>query len=182
MIKRLVVGLIVGFAVGALVAAAVVAGLGWLTFAAGALGAVGAYVLALATGAITGLVAGKPVWARGGAIEAGLKSFFGALLAAGGMFALRTWVHADVDLAMVHGGQGVIGDLPAAALPLIAAVLGGFFELDNTPEGKEGKDGKDAKAAGAKTRVAPNVRVAAGAEADEDEGESASPAAKKRTR
>ena len=167
MLNRLVVGMIVGLALGALVAAAVVQGLHWVTFGAPFF----AYALAAGTGVVVGLVAGKPVWAKGGQIEAGLKAFFGALLAAGGMYALRTWVHADVSLEVLHAGSGPIGDLPAAALPILAAILGGFFGLDNTP----------APAEGARSRVAPNVRVAKedGAADDVDE---APAAAKKRSR
>src|ERR1700726_1722327 len=118
MLKRLLLGLVLGLVVGAMVAAAVVAGLGWVKFPAVLLG----YALAAATGVLTGLVAGKPIWAKGGQIEAGLKAFFGGLLAAGGMFALSTWVHFDVDLSIVHGGAGSIAELPAASLPIIAAV------------------------------------------------------------
>jgi hypothetical protein len=171
MLKRLVLGIVIGLIVGGLVAAGVINGLHWLTFAgAGALGVTLAYALAAGTGVVVGLVAGKPIWAKGGQIEAALKAFFGALLAAGGMFALRTWAHLDVDLSVLHGGSGPIGELPAATLPIIAAVLGGFYELDNTP---------DAKDASPRARVASNVRVADPAADDEDE---APAAAKKRTR
>jgi hypothetical protein len=169
MLKRLLLGLVLGLVVGALVAAGVVAGAGWLVFPA----AVVAYGLAAATGVLTGLVAGKPIWAKGGQIEAGLKAFFGALLAAGGMFALRTWANFDVDLSILHGGHGDLGELPAASLPIIAAVLAGFYELDNTPE-------PDDKKAGGGARVATKARVAEDAEADEEASPPAG--AKKRSR
>ncbi|HEY2509624.1 MAG TPA: hypothetical protein VGI39_02090 [Polyangiaceae bacterium] len=170
MVKRLFVGLVLGLIVGGLVAAGVIAGLQWLTVPA----AFFAYALAAVTGVLVGLVAGKPIWAQGGGIEGGLKAFFGALLAAGGMFALRTWVHTDVDLTMLHAGSGAIGDLPAASLPLIAAVLAGFYELDNTPD-------PEGKGAG-RARIAAKSRIAEGAAAEDDEEEAAAPAAKKRTR
>jgi hypothetical protein len=170
MVKRLVLGMILGLVLGGAVAAGLVAGLGWLTFSASPLGVWMAYVAALATGALTGLVAGKPIWAKGGAIEAGLKSFFGALLAAGGMFAIRTWLKIDAPLEALHAGHGLVGDLPAASLPLIAAVLGAFFELDNTPEPAE------------KKRIGPSVRVAEGAEEADESEEPEATGAKKRTR
>jgi hypothetical protein len=134
MLRRVFSGLVLGAVLGGLVAAAIVSGLG-PTFA-GTAGILLAYGSALAVGAVTGLVAGKPIWAPGAKVEAGLKAFFGALLAAGGMFALRQWAQGwIIDLSLIHaGGRGSIGDLPAASLPLIAGVLGGFFELDNTGE------------------------------------------------
>jgi hypothetical protein len=174
MLKRLFVGLVIGAIVGGLVAAGVIAGLGWVTLAG--LPAFLGYALAAATGALTGLVAGKPIWASGGQIEAGLKAFFGALLAAGGLYAIRTWLHFDVDLAVAHAGSGLVGELPGAFLPLIAGVLGGFYELDNTPESKTGEKG------GTKARVAANVRVAKDAAAEAEEEPAASVAAKKRSR
>jgi hypothetical protein len=114
------------------------------------------YLSAAVVGVVTGLVAGKPIWASGGQIEAGLKAVFGALLAAGGMFALQRWGHTHLTLPMGIG-DGEIGQLPAVALPLIGAVLGGFYELDNTGGGKEDDNKKRAPAAeqeSAKARIA----------------------------
>src|SRR5215813_4761895 len=98
MLKRLVVGLLLGAIVGVVLAVALAQGLGITSFDQGAFGAAGAYLAAVVTGVLTGLVAGKPIWSADGKIEAGLKAFFGALLAAGGMFVLRQWVHIPVDL------------------------------------------------------------------------------------
>jgi hypothetical protein len=136
MVKRLVLGLFIGLVVGVLAALAVVKGLG-MAVLTGTGGAVMAYVAAAVTGVLTGLVAGKPIWAAGGKIEAGLKAFFGALIAAGGMFALRQWVKVDLNLSGPGLGQGALGELPIATLPIIATVLATFFELDNTGTEKE---------------------------------------------
>jgi hypothetical protein len=135
MLRRLLIGLILGVIVGGLAAAALVAGLHMPLFAADTGGVVLAYLAAAVTGVLTGLVAGKPIWASGAKIEAGLKAFFGALLAAGLMFAIRQWGKIDApDIAflmpnadpdLVH--KALIGDVPALALPAVAAVLGGFF-------------------------------------------------------
>ena len=161
MLGRLIVGAFLGVLVGLGLAAALVKGLGIVAPAA-----VIAYALAAATGALTGLVAGKPIWASGGQIEAGLKAFFGALLAAGALFALRTWVGTTVDLTRFGAGSGPLGELPAAALPLIAGVLGALFGLDNTP------DASGEKKSGEKVRVdAGKRRVATDDVADEDEAE-----------
>ena len=133
MIRRLFVGLILGLIIGGLVAAGLVAGLHVPTFLGGG-GAVLAYLAAALTGTLTGLFAGKPIWSANGKVEAGLKAFFGALIGTGLMFALRQWAGGFyLDLTGLNaGGVGSVGELPAASLPIIAAVLGAFFELDNT--------------------------------------------------
>jgi hypothetical protein len=177
MLKRLILGLLIGAVVGGAVSAGIVVGLGWMTMPA-----ILGFLLAAATGALTGLVAGKPIWASGGQIEAGLKAFFGALLAAGGLYAIRTWLDVPVDLTLLHAGKGSLGYLPTAFLPLISAVLGGFYELDNTPEAKDAKGG--AGGGGKKPggpRVAAGTKVRVLDEADDDT-EDAAPEAKRRSR
>ncbi len=181
MVKRLLVGLVLGAILGAVLAAALVQGLDVKTFDASAFGAAGAYLAAAVTGLLTGLVAGKPIWSQDGKIEAGLKAFFGALIALGGMFVLRQWVHVNVDLSALKASEGAaeIGHLPAASLPILGALLAAFFELDNTP-GSE----RDASGGGAKGKAAdPKLRVAGGESADdsaEDEKEEDAAPAKKR--
>jgi hypothetical protein len=167
MIKRLLSGLLFGLVVGGLLAAAVIKGMGVLSFVSGG-GVILAYVFAAVTGVLVGLVAGKPIWSSGGQIEAGLKAFFGALLASGMMFALRRWVHIELDLHSLGigpAGPTAVGLLPAFTLPLIAAVLGGFYEADNTPEAEDAnaKKGKEPASKDGK-----KVRVAA-KDADDDE-------------
>jgi hypothetical protein len=129
MFKRLIVGIVIGIVMGALAAAAVVKGLAVTSFLDRSMLA---YVAALATGAFVGLVAGKPVWAKGAWIEVGLKAFFGSLLAAGGMFALRKWGGMSLDLSAIGAGAGQIRDLPTVTLPVIATVLSVLYEVDNT--------------------------------------------------
>jgi hypothetical protein len=176
MLRRLLIGLIVGLVVGGGIAAALVFGLHIEIFSA-----VLAYLFAALTGAITGLVAGKPIWARGGQIEAGLKAIFGALLAAGGMFALRQWAGGFApNLSFLAPGQvGSVGDLPIAALPIISSVIGAIYGLDNTPVVEEApakgaaakkEEAKPAAAAKGKKRVATPPP-----EADEEEIEASAP-------
>ena len=156
MLRRLLFGLIIGLVVGGGIAAGLVFGLHIGTF-----GVALAYLFAALTGAITGLVAGKPIWAKGGQIEAGLKGVFGALLAAGAMFALRQWGGGlgDVNLSFVNPSQyGTIGELPMASLPIIAAVLGALYGLDNTPAAEE----PEAKAT-EKKKEAPKLAAAGAA-------------------
>jgi hypothetical protein len=192
MLRRLFVGLILGLIVGGLAAAALVGGLHWAYFAPSAGGAAMAYLAAALTGVLTGLVAGKPIWASGAKIEAGLKAFFGALVGAGLMFVLRQWIHVAPGMEMLAPGEpteivrdATLGQLPVVALPLIAAVLGGFFELDNTGGGSE-KDESKGSAPTGKKRVADektNGKGKARVEADgEGEEEEAAPVASKRAK
>ncbi len=192
MLRRLLVGLILGLIVGGLAAAALVTGLHVAYFGPAAGSAAMAYLVAAFTGVLTGLVAGKPIWASGAKIEAGLKAFFGALLGAGLMFALRQWVHFQPGLELLAPGQpadivrdATLGQLPVVSLPLIAAVLGGFFELDNTgsSEKEEGKPAaKDKKrVADEKTNGKAKARVADdSSEDDEDEAPAVAPKRAKR--
>lgn len=159
MVKRLAIGLFLGLLVGLAVAAALTHGLG-ISFV-GSFGAIAAYVAAAATGMLVGLVTGKPIWSATGKIEAGLKAFFGALIAAGLMFVMRKWITVDVNLSFLDAGAaGSLGAVPYAALPPISALLGAFFEIDNTPEAQE-KEAAGAKSPGAR------LRVAAGEDAEE---------------
>jgi hypothetical protein len=187
MVRRLLLGLVIGLLMGGLVAAGLVGGLHITTFM-GTGGAVLAYLSAALTGVLTGLVAGKPIWATGAKIEAGLKAFFGALLAAGLMFALRQWaggLHAPITA--VTPEDLPVGDLPAAALPIIAALLGGFFELDNTPGGPEDAK-KKGESSGSKKRIAGEEKTNGQSksrvveEDDADEAEPAAAAAPKRAK
>src|SRR5215472_6860795 len=139
MLKRLLFGLVLGVLVGGLVAAGVVK-----VFGAVFAGALLAYVAAVVTGVAAGLVAGKPIWQKGASIEAGLKAFFGALLAGGIMFALRRWVDITVDLTSFGAGAGALGSLPAVSLPIVATLLSVFYELDNTDSGQDKDDKQEA--------------------------------------
>jgi hypothetical protein len=176
MLRRLLLGLVIGLLMGGLVAAGLVAGL-HITAFTGTGGVILAYLAAALTGVLTGLVAGKPIWATGAKIEAGLKAFFGALLAAGLMFALRRWGNLEVPATAISPA-GALGDLPVTALPIIAALLGGFFELDNTGDAEDAKKGE---ASGAKKRIAAGEKTNGQSKArvadDEDEGEAEATAA-----
>ncbi len=178
MLKRLIVGLILGTVIGAVVAAVLVQGLGMMLFS----NAVFAYLAAAATGVITGLVAGKPIWSADGKIEAGLKAFFGILLGLGAMFVLRTWVNVNLDLSMLKAGEGALGSLPAASLPIIAAVLAGFYEIDNSPSTDDKKDGDAGADASSKKGAGKKVRVADEDESVEDEEAEEPASAKKKGR
>ena len=168
MIRRLFVGLVLGALVGAIVAAAFIKGLGILAF-----GTVLALLAAAATGALVGLVAGKPIWASGAKIEAGLKAVAGAVIGVIAMLLVRKFLGQEIDLSAYGAGAGAIGDLPVTSLPIVAALLGAFYEVDNTPEANE------KKSAVAASPVA-NKKVRVEAEEDEElEADAASKRAKR---
>ncbi len=182
MIGRIFTGSLIGIVLGLAVAALLVKGLGIVV-----VWPVIAYVLAAVVGALTGLFAGKPIWAAGGKIEGGLKAVFGAVLAAIAMFVLRTWVKVDVDLSRFGAGAGALGEVPAAALPVIAGVLGALFGLDNTPDGNANANvaraagGSNASAAAKKgVRVEKGARGGKGATDGVEEDDE--PAASRRAR
>jgi hypothetical protein len=162
MIRRLLVGLVLGALVGAVVAAAFIKGLGILAF-----GTVLALAAGAATGALVGLVTGKPIWASGAKIEAGLKAFAGAVLGVIAMLLARRFLNQEIDLSQFGAGAGSIGELPATALPIVAGVLGAFYEVDNTPEAS------DKKSSNAPARVADKKMRVANEEEEELEADAA---------
>lgn len=133
-------------------------------------GAVVAYPAAALVGVLVGLIAGKPIWAEGAKIEAGLKAFVGALVGAGLMFAARRWLHMPVPLSLgafsgantslneAAGSAGTLGGLAITSLPLIAALLGAFYEIDNDPS--EGRPQGPSSKVSAGERAAGDRRVA----------------------
>lgn len=123
---RLIWGVLFGVILGGAFAAVAIKGFGVML-----LGPILAYGLAAGIGLLMGLFAGKPIWRKGAAIEAGLKSVFGVLASLGMMFALRKWLPFQVDLNFLGLGQGAVSELAATAFPSIAAVLGLLFEGDN---------------------------------------------------
>ena len=180
MLKRLIFGLVFGLLVGGLLAAAVVKGIGMLAFASSGAGVALPYVFAAVTGILVGLVAGKPIWASGGQIEAALKAFVGAAIAMGGMWAMRRWFTLDLDLhsmGLTPTAPTAAGLLPITTLPLIAGVLGAFYEADNTPPAEDEKGSKSAKPKDAKSKV--RVADAKKKNADEEDEELLEPAAKR---
>ena len=147
-----------------------IAALAVKVFGIATLTALAAYPLAVLVGVLVGLLAGKPIWVKGARIEAALKAAFGALVAAGLMYALRTWISFDLDFSSAGLGQGPAGLLPVVAFPSVALVLSLLFEVDNM----FGKDKDDAGSGkkrvdvgkGGKKRVATDDVVEAELESD----------------
>lgn len=119
----LVWGIIVGIAIGG--------GGAWVALNGIGTGPVMMYLLAMAGGVLVGLLAGKPFWAKGAKIEAGLKAVFGAVASAALMAGLRSWVSFSVDLSAYGLGQGPIATNPVIALPITATLLALLYSVDN---------------------------------------------------
>jgi hypothetical protein len=146
MLRRFGSGLFKGLLVGGLLAAALVFGAGLAGVPAWA-----AYLLIVVTGALTGLIAGKPIWQKEARIEAGLKAGAGALLALGGLFAARQWLPLMPGLS-AHGLAPLdVHQVSLAYFPVVSTVLALFFDLDNTPtpEAEAGAAPKAGEAAAA---------------------------------
>ena len=151
------VGLLKGAFVGGSAAAGLLFGLHVATF-----GLALAFALAAGVGAVVGLVAGKPIWREGARIEAGLKSFVGALLGAAALWGLSHWQTAMnlltsiqkaipvANLSTTDAAQAV----PVLVLPAIAMTIAMLFELDNTPEPEGAKKRVSALPAEKRVRVA----------------------------
>lgn len=129
MVGRFILGLFKGVLVGAVVAAVLVKGLGIVTW-----GAPIAYVAAVVTGLLTALVSGKAIWVRDAGVENAIKAVAAVLIGSVGMYAVRKWLPYQVDLSALQAGAGKLGDLPAAALPMVGTLLALMFEIDNTGE------------------------------------------------
>jgi hypothetical protein len=121
--KRLGTGVVEGVVVSVLVSALI-------HFLAPASEAVFAYGGALATGVLTGLVAGKPVWARLTLAEAAVKVVAGSFLATASLYGVRKWLPGvTVDLGPF--GAGPLGSVPLASLSVIAIAVALVFEIDD---------------------------------------------------
>lgn len=140
MLKRLLLGLVIGLVVGGGIA------YGLFQLLPGAMAGGLGYVFAAVTGILVGLVAGKPIWAKGALIEAGLKATIGAALACGLLFGLR-FLHVDIP-AIADIPHEEIGRHAITSLASIATLLAVFYEIDNS-----GGDEADAKNAPTHQRV-----------------------------
>ncbi|MEZ4300099.1 MAG: hypothetical protein R3B70_34445 [Polyangiaceae bacterium] len=156
MLARLLVGILKGLVLGALL------GFGLVKLGMAVPGAVVAYIAAAVTGILIGLVAGKPIWAKDARIEAGMKAGVGALLGVGLMFAARRWLTMPVPdglltltkATVAEGTTATLGGFSMTSLAAIAALLGGFYDADNTPEPDKPEAKKESSAPADKKRIA----------------------------
>jgi hypothetical protein len=127
MLRRLLLGLAEGLALGLALGVAFARVIGGMASPGGAV----ALLLGALAGFATGLVAGRPVWARNAKTEALLKAAAGAFAGAGLSFAFRRWLSVSVDLSSFSLGVGPAGHLPALTVPAVTTLLALFFELDD---------------------------------------------------
>ena len=124
MVKRLGLGLGIGVVLGVLL------GYGLFQIIPSAMSGGLGYVFAAITGVLVGLVAGKPIWAKGAAVEAGLKAGIGALLGCAILFGLRFLSFDIPGMAMIPTAS--IGHHAIAPLAAISTLLAVFYEIDNS--------------------------------------------------
>ena len=144
MLKRLLVGLVLGLVIGGLL------GYGLFQVFPTAMAGMLGYAFAAATGVLVGLVAGKPIWAKGAQIEAGLKAFVGALLSMGILFGIRFIGLTIPAVAGIPAAE--LGQHALASLMAISTVLAVFYEIDNT--GGDEDEGDKKRVAPEKARIA----------------------------
>ncbi|HRI64607.1 MAG TPA: hypothetical protein PK156_10210 [Polyangium sp.] len=169
MFARLIIGILKGLVVGGLLGFALLK-LGLGLFVGG--WAFAAYLSAALAGVVVGLIAGKPIWAKDAKIEAGMKAFVGALLGAGLMFGLTKLKLPLGDAVLRAFGvmtkdPQTLATFPVTALALVASVLGGFYEADNTPEPAAASSSAGKPSSAGKT---PSQKRVAAPSADEDLG------------
>jgi hypothetical protein len=163
MVKRLGIGLAIGIVLGGLLGYGLFQVLPW-----GMAGGLG-YVFAAVTGILVGLVAGKPIWAKGAGVEAGLKAAIGAVLGCALLFGLRFLSFKVPTIADIPGD--IVGRHPIGALLAISTALAVFYEIDTS-----GDEEQVDKNAPTRKRVEEGggKKLRAGVDGDEEERPAAS--------
>lgn len=125
MLKRLVSALLAGALPGAAAAFA-------LSELGGAGSSFAVYAAAAMVGVLTGLFAGRPIWAKSAKVEGLLKSVAGLFISVTVLFGVRKWLPGvTLDLGAFGAGSGPIGNLPWVVLPAIGVALALVLEIDD---------------------------------------------------
>jgi hypothetical protein len=138
---RVVLGLLKGAVVGA--------ALGWAALKLGVGGGAAAFLTYALIGGIVGMVCGKPPWRQDTFWTSALKGLFGVGVGIGLYVLGRKFLpgaHVSLPAALGAPPDRSIAELPILIGPIIGAVLGTFFEVD---------DGGGAKAAADKSKPKP---------------------------
>ena len=137
MLLRLLFGLLKGVALGGAI--------GYLLGLAGMAvpPAWAAYLVAAVVGMLIALVAGKPIWRKGAKVEVGMKAAAGAIVAPLLLLASRSWLTVALPFSTLPGiaaAEGAnLGNFAVTSLAMVAALLGGFFDADNSDKGEAAK-------------------------------------------
>ena len=125
MLKRLVFALLEGALPGVL-AAFVLSSVG------AASSALAVYIAAAAVGVLTGLLAGRPIWAKSAKVEGSMKAVVGLFISVTMLFGIRKWLPGvSVDLGAFAAGSGPIGSVPWIVLPGIGVAYAIVLEIDD---------------------------------------------------
>jgi hypothetical protein len=154
-------GLFVGFLIGALL---VVLGLGTP-------GALVASIAAAAAAVLVAPISGKKIWEKDGVLQSALKAVAGLFLGPGLMWLARRYAVVPLPdvtklpgigslpgLEALRGTELTVGGFALTSVALVAAVLAGFYDLDNT----DGPTSKPASKAGSGKRVDPELAALTG--------------------
>ena len=148
MLRRLILGLVLGLIVGGGSAAGLVR-LGRAGVSGRPGGDLLAYLSAAVAGVLTGLVAGQAHLGVGredrGRAEGRSSARSWAAAGCSRSASGRRGFEVPTLTFLGAGGPRPVGDLPAASLPLIAAVLGGLFGLDNTDDADDDESAAQAQ-------------------------------------
>jgi len=153
-----------------------------------------AFGAAALAAALVASVAGKKLWEKDGLVQVMLKAVAGAFLGPGLMWLLRRfvlfplpdlaqfpWLVRLPGFAALEGQPLTVGGFAVTSLALVAAVLGGFYDLDNT-EASSSSGGRAKAGSASKKRIDPELAALTGLDPSEIEAaeEDASVTRKKR--
>ncbi len=159
MLKRLGLGLLKGLLIGGGVGAALHFGVGWLTVGSALFG----YLLAMATGATAGVLAGKPPWKQSAWIEGVLKAVFGLGFGALAFWASSKWLAFGLPGMLPGVEAGTPWTESTLLMPtIVAGLFGTLVELDNTGDDKPkgAKRGPKVRVKGGSAQAAEVVEAA----------------------
>lgn len=134
-----------------------------------------ASVAAAAAAVLVAPISGKKIWEQGGALQAALKAVAGLFLGPGLMWLGRRFAVVPLPDVTTLPGLGALPGLDAlrgvpltlgsfalTSVALVAAVLAGFYDLDNTEDVAPKAAQKAASKAGADQRIDPELAALTG--------------------
>jgi len=164
-VLRLLAGILKGLFVGSLIGALLV------VLGLGTPGALVASVAAAAAAMLVAPISGKKIWEKDGTLQAALKAVAGLFLGPGLMWLARRFAIVPLPDVTTLPGLGALpgidalrgvpltlGSFALTSVALVAAVLAGLYDLDNT----EAVAPKATPKAGAGKRIDPELAALTG--------------------